>query len=76
MMELTYSGDKAAPFAERCDHHIRVSCTILAQAAYEAIVEQSRKDLAVESGGKAAFESCHGRSADIKASSSRANRPQ
>ena len=64
-------GDKADSFnieAERFDHYSRtwaswqhsaflmqaVSCT-MAQAAYVAMVTQSKKDLAAESGGRSAF---------------------
>ena len=50
-----------------------VSCS-MAQAAYMALVDQSRKDLAVESGGKTAFESSNGHSAGVKPPSPRANR--
>ena len=50
-----------------------VSCT-MAQAAYVAMVAQSKKDLAAESGGRSAFES-YGRSAGVQPPSPRANRP-
>ena len=68
MMEVTHSGDKADSFnieAERFDHYLRmwaswqhsafliqaVSCP-MAQASYDAMVAQSKKDLAAESGGR------------------------
>ena len=71
MAEVTHSGDKADAFnieAERFDHYSRtwaswqhsafliqaVSCS-MAQAAYVAMVNQSKKDLAAESGGRSAF---------------------
>ena len=90
MMEVTHSGDKADSFnieAERFDHYSRtwaswqhsaflmqaVSCT-MAQAAYVAMVTQSKKDLAAESGGRSAFES-YGRSAGVQPPSPRVNRP-
>ena len=91
MMEVTHSGDKADSFnieAERFDHYSRtwaswqhsaflmqaVSCS-MAQAAYVAMVTQSKKDLAAESGGRSAFESYNGRSAGVQPPSPRANRP-
>ena len=90
MMEVTHSGDKADSFnieAERFDHYSRtwaswqhsaflmqaVSCT-MAQAAYVAMVSQSKKDLAIESGGRSSFES-YGRSAGVQPPSPRVNRP-
>ena len=90
MMEVTHSGDKADSFnieAERFDHYSRtwaswqhsaflmqaVSCT-MAQAAYVAMVTQSKKDLAAESGGRSSFES-YGRSAGVQPPSPRVNRP-
>ena len=90
MMEVTHSGDKADSFnieAERFDHYSRtwaswqhsaflmqaVSCT-MAQAAYVAMVSQSKKDLAAESGGRSSFES-YGRSAGVQPPSPRVNRP-
>ena len=90
MMEVTHSGDKADSFnieAERFDHYSRtwaswqhsaflmqaVSCT-RAQAAYVAMVSQSKKDPAAESGGRSSFES-YGRSAGVQPPSPRVNRP-
>ena len=90
MVEVTHSGDKADSFnieAERFDHYSRtwaswqhsaflmqaVSCT-MAQAAYVAMVTQSKKDLAAESGGRSSFES-YGRSAGVQPPSPRVNRP-
>ena len=90
MSEATHSSDKVESHnieAERFDHYSRtwaswqhsaflmqaVSCS-MAQSAYVAMVAQSKKDLATESGGRSAFESC-GSSAGIQPPSPRANRP-
>ena len=50
-----------------------ISCS-MAQVAYVAMVTQSKKDLAAESGGRSAFES-YGRSAGVQPPSPRVNRP-
>ena len=88
--EVTHSGDKADSFnieAERFDHYSRtwaswqhsafliqaVSCS-MAQAAYVAMVNQSKKDLAIESGGRSAFQS-FGCSEGVVPPSPRNNRP-
>ena len=90
MAEVTHSGDKADSFnieAERFDNYSRtwaswqhsafliqaVSCS-MAQAACVAMVNQSKKDLAAESGGRSAFQS-HGYSAGVQPPSPRINRP-
>ena len=70
MAEVTHSGDKVESYSnevERFDHYSRtwaswqhssflvqaVACS-MAQAAYVAMVNQSKKDLANESGGRSA----------------------
>ena len=75
-VEVTHSGDKAASHdveAERFYHYSRtwaswqhstflmqaVACS-MAQAVSNAITEQAKRDLAKESGGRAAFRTCGG----------------
>ena len=81
LIEATHSGDKVASCdveAERFDHYSRtwaswqhstflmqaVACS-MANAACQAMVEQSKRDLAKESGGRAAFRACGGASPPI-----------
>ena len=81
LIEATHSGDKVASCdveAERFDHYSRtwaswqhstflmqaVACS-MANAACHAMVEQSKRDLAKESGGRAAFRACGGASPPI-----------
>ena len=90
MREVTHSGDKVDSSnieAERFDHYSRtwaswqhssflvqaVACS-MAQAAYVAMVNQSKKDLANESGGRSAFQS-FGNSGGVLPPSPRNNRP-
>ena len=87
MMEVTHSGDKAESSnneAERFDHYSRtwaswqhsafliqaVACS-MAQAAYTAMVNQARQDLAKETGGRSTF----GCSGGVMPPSPRNNRP-
>ena len=88
--EVTHNGDKADSFnieAERFDHYLHtwaswqhsvfliqaVSCS-MAQAAYVAMVNQSKKDLATESGGRSAFQS-FGSLGGVQPPSPKTNRP-
>ena len=81
LVEATHSGDKVASCdveAERFDHYSRtwaswqhstflmqaVACS-MANAACQAMVEKSKRDLAKESGGRAAFRACGGASPPI-----------
>ena len=90
MVEVAHSGDKVDSInieAERFDHYSRtwaswqhsaflkqaVSCS-MAQAAYVAMVNQSKKDLAAESGGRSTF-AAYGRSEGILPPSPKAHRP-
>ena len=91
MLAATHSGDKADSRdieAGRFDHYSRtwaswqhsaflmqaVSCA-MAQATYGAMVEQSKRDLATESGGRAAFDSYGGHSAGVEPPAPTASRP-